>query len=458
MILLTSYQPSTYFTTCELNGIMRMVPNELTITVVGLGYVGLPTALALHHSGFKINGIDISKDVINDLNKGKIPFVDQGIDLKIPVESNRWNVSNDFSSTIPDSDVVLITVPTPVSDDKEPDLQYVNSACRSVLESVDLDSMTIVTLESTVYPGVTRRIMNEICNDLGILENENLHFSYSPERISPGDPTKSVDSVARIIGSDSKQVGEFLAEIYSTITSAGASYVGSIEVAESSKLIENVQRDIDIAFINELSIILPKIGVDVEQVLSAASTKWNFHRHTPGIGVGGHCIPVDPYYYISLTKELGLESKLSKSAREINEKMPSHSFMKLMTIIESMDIKVKRALVLGFSYKPETGDVRETPIEEFTHLLHQSNIMPVVCDPYLEGHDCPEWVEFTNNISELDDFDIVILATAHDKFIKLDWKELLHTSKYPVIFDGRRALNKDNLEKMGWKYFGIGHP
>ena len=437
---------------------MHLNPSETTISVVGLGYVGLPTALALHKAGFEVFGIDISENVIQTLNAGKLPFVDEGTELIIPTGSERWVVTNNFDDAIPFSDVVLITVPTPVDESNKPDLGFVISASKSVLKSIDRESKTIVALESTVYPGVTRRELGKICDDLGIIQNEHVFLAYSPERISPGDPERSVDSVARIVGCDSEHIGKQLSEIYSTITNSGSTYVGSIEVAEASKLIENVQRDIEIAFVNELSTVLPKLGVDVEEVLNAASTKWNFHRHVPGIGVGGHCIPVDPYYYISLSESLGQDSKIGKAARQINESMPKRSFDSINEFLEVEGIEPKKVLFLGYSYKSETGDTRETPVRELGELISSSGIKCLIWDPYVEAIEFPEWAIPTDDPLEETDIDLVILATAHEACVSIDWNGLRSSCNRPAIFDGRRALSPKEMTEMGWNYHAVGFP
>jgi len=437
---------------------MQANPAEMTISVVGLGYVGLPTALALHNAGFAVNGIDISEDVIGTLAKGGLPFVDEGSEFIIPVDSDRWNVTCDFGEAIPKSDIVLITVPTPVNESNEPDLSFVISASKSVLQSINPMSRTIVTLESTVYPGVTRKELGGICEELGISQNETVFLAYSPERVSPGDPSKSVDSVARIVGCDSEDVGGLLAEVYSLITTAGSTYVGSIEVAEASKLIENVQRDIDLAFVNELSTILPQLGIDVEEVLDAASTKWNFHRHTPGIGVGGHCIPVDPYYYISLSRGVGSETELGRAARKINESMPSQSIRMISQLLEREEIIAKKALVLGYSYKSETGDSRETPVRELTHHLASSGIETFVWDPYVEPSEFPDWITSVESPMGESGFDLVVLATAHEACVSIDWEHLHSLCNNHALFDGRRALGPEEMKEIGWKYHGVGYP
>jgi len=428
----------------------------ITIGVVGLGYVGLPTALAFHKAGFKVIGVDKSQRVVDSLLKGVSHLLDESSDEFIPHDLDNWSVTNDFGICVPNSDVILITVPTPVDEKNEPDLGYVESAARNVLENIDWDKKTTIVLESTVFPGVTRRVFGEISKELGVPIGENVSIAYCPERVDPGVSSKSVSGVAQIVGCDDPVTGEWLAGLFGKITDEGSTYVGKMEVAEASKLIENVQRDIDIAFVNELSVTLPRMGIDVEEVLAAAATKWNFHRHTPGIGVGGHCIPIDPYYYISISENVGFQSILSKAAREINESMPKISVGQIKSIFQD-GLSGKKVLILGYSYKPELGDTRETPVKYLSELLSSSECEVHIYDPLVK-ENLPEFVTHVTDLRKLEKVDLVILATGHSEFINLDWVRMKETCPTAKVFDGRRCLNQEELEGHGWKYFGIGLP
>ena len=271
--------------------------SDLTVGIIGLGYVGLPTAIGFHDSGFNVWGVDISQRTVDMVNRGENPTGDPDVDDIIPAPgSERWNITTSTSEAVPYCDVVLVTVPTPVTEDLKPDLSYVQKAGRTVFESLNRGSRTIVVLESTVYPGVTAQTWLPELEDLDLEIGVDVEIAYCPERFNPGDPAHGVRQVARVIGCSNPDVGEGLVGLYSRLTSEDVRYVGKLEVAEAAKVIENVQRDINIALVNELARIFPELDVDVEDVLSAAATKWNFHRYTPGVGVGGHCIPVDPYY------------------------------------------------------------------------------------------------------------------------------------------------------------------
>ena len=429
---------------------------DLRICVVGLGYVGLPTAIAFHNAGLNVIGVDISERVITELKDGRVPLVDSSSDLSVPIGSSRWDVTMDISSGVYNSDIILITVPTPVNDDRSPDLSYVSRASTEIIESIDRGKKTIVILESTVFPGVTRDLIGGICKSRGISLGDEVVLAYCPERVNPGSEEGEISSSDQIIGCDDQEAGRYLAELFSKITSGTSTYVGKIEVAEASKLIENVQRDIDIAFTNELSIVLPKLGVDVEEVLAAAETKWNFHRHKPGIGVGGHCIPVDPYYYISIAKKAGLENSISSFAREINNNMPINSAKDLFDLIGSKE--KKKILVLGYSYKAELGDVRETPVYPFVEQLLNLDCEVQIWDPLVESSEIPHSVTVVSDPYGCDGVDAVVIATAHREVLDLDWRRMLKVCNNPLIYDGRRVIESASMKDLGWDYSAVGYP
>ena len=431
---------------------------DKNICIVGLGYVGLPTALAFHESGYTILGIDVSENTINLLNQGKNPLIDATSNQIIPNSSDRWKVSTDFKE-IKNSDIILITVPTPVNEDKSPNLSYVVTASTSVLDNIDRNKKTTIVLESTVYPGVTRKVLGKLLQERDIKIGKEVEIAYCPERVSPGDEGRTVGSVARVIGCDDEGEGENLARIYSSITTKSSTYVGKIEVAEAAKMVENLQRDIDIALSNELSIVLSRIGVDVEEVLSAAATKWNFHRHTPGIGVGGHCIPVDPYYYIELANKVGYNSILSKTARDINEGMPRIAASEIMNKIGKNNNMGKiKILILGYSYKPELGDTRETPVKELVEILNKNDFEVILWDPLVNEDEIPDFVNKINDPYCLKEVEMIVLATAHKEILNLDWDLLGTTCTNKRIYDGRRVLDKNKFRNKHWDISGIGIP
>jgi len=431
------------------------------IGIIGLGYVGLPTAIGFHDAGFNVWGVDISQRTVDMVNRSENPTGDPDVDDIIPAPgSERWNITASTSEAVPNCDVVLVTVPTPVTEDLKPDLSYVQKAGRAVFESLKRDSRTIVVLESTVYPGVTAQTWIPEIEDIGLEIGVDVEIAYCPERFNPGDPAHGVRQVARVIGCSNPEVGEGLVGLYSRLTSEDVRYVGKLEVAEAAKVIENVQRDINIALVNELARIFPELDVDVEDVLSAAATKWNFHRYTPGVGVGGHCIPVDPYYMMQRAADVGVPAELITAARAVNRTMPIHVAGVLNELLYKAGVPAGegKVLLLGWSYKAEVGDPRETPAEPLTEALQSKDIAVAAYDPHLMDGDFPDNVEVVSDINKAEGYDLAVLVTAHKSCIEIDWADLATRMRNPILYDGRRVLDLQLLQKYGWVTEAIGKP
>jgi nucleotide sugar dehydrogenase len=434
---------------------------ELTIGIIGLGYVGLPTAIGFHDAGFKVWGVDISQRTVDMVLQGLNPTGDPDVNEIMPKPgTERWNITTSSAEAVPHCDVILVTVPTPITQDLKPDLSYVESAGRDVFKSIRKGTRTIVVLESTVYPGVTAQTWHPIIKEFGLEIGTDVEIAYCPERFNPGDSAHGVRQVARVIGCSNPEVGDELVSLYSRLTSEDVRYVGKLEVAEAAKVIENVQRDINIALVNELARIFPVLGVDVEDVLSAAATKWNFHRYTPGVGVGGHCIPVDPYYMIQRAADVGVPAGLITAARAVNRSMPSHVSGVLSEIMWSNDVPANNAkvLLLGWSYKAEVGDPRETPAEPLAGTLMSKGVTVGAWDPHLESNMFPEGIEVVTDISQANGYDMAVLVTAHKACLELDWKRLLSQMRTPLIYDGRRVLDTEALTEIGWIAHAVGKP
>ena len=434
---------------------------QLTIGVIGLGYVGLPTAIGFHDAGFNVWGVDVSQRTVDMVRAGENPTGDPDVDDIIPAPgTERWNITTSTAEAVPHCDVVLVTVPTPITHDLKPDLSYVAAAGRAVFEAIPKGSNTIVVLESTVYPGVTAQTWLPIVEELGLVIGDDVEIAYCPERFNPGDSAHGVRQVARVIGCSNPDVGEALVALYQKLTSEDVRYVGKLEVAEAAKVIENVQRDINIALVNELARIFPALDVDVEDVLSAAATKWNFHRYTPGVGVGGPCIPVDPYYMIQRAADVGVPAGLITAARAVNRSMPSHVAGVLTDVMWSAKVPADAAkvLLLGWSYKAEVGDPRETPAEPLAETLMAKGITVGAWDPHLESSMFPEGVIAETDVSEANGYDMVVLVTAHKACLDLDWQALLSNMRTPLLYDGRRVLDLDALKSMGWQCYAVGKP
>ena len=435
--------------------------SDLTVGIIGLGYVGLPTAIGFHDAGFTVWGVDVSKRTVDMVMKGENPTGDPDVDDIVPKPgTERWHITTSAAEAVPNCDVVLVTVPTPITHDLKPDLSYVAGAGRDIFQAIEKGSNTIVVLESTVYPGVTAQTWHPIIEELGLEIGEDLEIAYCPERFNPGDPAHGVRQVARVIGCSNPEVGEALVSLYSKLTSEDVRYVGKLEVAEAAKVIENVQRDINIALVNELARIFPALDVDVEDVLSAAATKWNFHRYTPGVGVGGHCIPVDPYYMIQRAADVGVPAGLITAARAVNRSMPSHVAGVLSDLMWNAGVPAGEAkvLLLGWSYKAEVGDPRETPAEPLAETLISKGIKVGAWDPHLAVNDFPDDIEVVTDLSQANGYDMVVLVTAHKACLSIDWESLAKQMRTTIVYDGRRVLDLEELTQMGWQAHAVGKP
>jgi len=437
-------------------------PNSgAVVGIVGLGYVGLPTAIGFHDSGFQVWGCDTSEPVIQALNEKRNPIGDHALDAQIPSpDLDTWNITESIEELTSVCDIILVTVPTPITIDSKPDLSYVYGAGEKIFASIDKKRHTTVVLESTVYPGVTNQTWRPLIEKYGLCEGKEVDIAYCPERFNPGDEQRTVRKVARVVGCSNEFIGNGLVRFYQHLTSEDVRYVGKLEVAEAAKVIENVQRDINIALVNELARIFPALDVDVEDVLSAAATKWNFHRYTPGVGVGGHCIPVDPYYMIQRAADVGVPAGLITAARAVNRSMPNHVAQVLVNLLwkEGLTAENTSVLLLGWSYKAEVGDPRETPAEPLAQALHEKGIRVGVYDPYLEADGMPDHVEWVDDITAVEGYDMAVLVTAHKACVDIDWSSLLSRMNRPLLYDGRRVLDLDALTSMGWTTHAVGRP
>ncbi|NKE34522.1 nucleotide sugar dehydrogenase [Natronococcus sp. JC468] len=420
-----------------------------TVCVVGLGYVGLPLAVGFAQADYRVIGFDVDDSKVETLQNG----VDTTGDLSDSAVLDGDITYTTDAAAVRDADYVLVTVPTPVEDER-PNLAFIESAAETVGKHLTRD--TTVVLESTVYPGVTREEFAPAIEDASGLEaGEDFFVAYSPERATPGDGEHSLDSVVKVVGGQNDAVLENVAALYESVVDTGVHRAPSIEVAEACKVVENVQRDVNIALMNELSMALEKMDIDTHDVLEAAGTKWNFHDYRPGL-VGGHCIPVDPYFFAHRAKESGADPELILTSRDVNESMPDH--VAELTIKALNDghktLCESRVLVLGVSYKPNVGDIRSSKVANVIDRLHQYGIDVVGYDPHADddaveqtfGIDVQESLSFA-------DFDGVILATPHAEFDDLDLGNVATAlGDDPALIDVAGAFDADDATDHGFVY------
>lgn len=435
----------------------KITEKKAKICIVGLGYVGLPTAIFFAENDFDVIGVGIDPKKLDMINQGISPLGELGLDERLEkvVKKGKLVATLDLPEATRQSDIILLIVPTPVTKSKDPDLSHVMDAGKKV--SRGLEKGKLVVLESTVYPGVTEEVLQPILEESGLKAGEDFGLAYCPERYNPGDDDHSIEKVARVVGGITPEWAEITRKLYQFIIEEDIKVLRNIKTSEAAKVIENTQRDLNIALVNELAMIFEKIGIDVMEVIEGASTKWNFNVYYPGGGVGGHCLPVDPYYLVKKAKELGYHSKVIAAGRTINDHMPQHVFGLLADSLNDNEKSVKNSkiVVLGLSYKENVGDDRESPSEELINELKHYQAQVTIVDPYIEETQVYGTLE-SDLYQALEDADAMVLMTAHQEFRDLDFQKAKKLMKIPIIVDARRIYDPEKLREMGFIYSGVG--
>lgn len=433
----------------------KIVNREEKLSLIGLGYVGLPIAVAFSK---KINVIGF------DINSHKIETYIKGIDPTKEVGDEAIKQCNvDFTSDeqkLRESKFHIVAVPTPVRTDKTPDLSPVIGASKVL--GRNLTKGSIVVYESTVYPGVTEDICVPILEkESGLKCGKDFKVGYSPERINPGDKKHRLENIVKIVSGMDDEALETIASVYSLVIEAGVYRAESIKVAEAAKVIENSQRDINIAFVNELSMIFSKMGIDTKAVLKAAGTKWNFLPFEPGL-VGGHCIGVDPYYLTYKADQLGYHSRIILAGRRINDGMGAYVASELVKNMIHADAKVKnaRVLILGLTFKGNCPDTRNTKVIDIVNELHTYEIETAVYDPVADSAEAErEYGIKLISEDELSGFDAVIVAVDHEEFKSLTTDDIramyADDCKKMVISDVKGIYDKKEFENAGFEYWRL---
>lgn len=434
----------------------KLVSGDEKLALVGLGYVGMPIAVAFSKK-VKVVGFD--------LNAKKIELYKNGIDPTNEVGNEAVkNCSVEFTadeSKLKEARFIIVAVPTPVNDDHTPDLTPVEGA--SEIVGRNLTKGSVVVYESTVYPGVTEDICVPILEkESGLKCGTDFKIGYSPERINPGDKVHRLETITKIVSGMDDETLDTVAKTYELVVKAGVHRAESIKVAEAAKVIENSQRDINIAFMNELSIIFNKMGIDTKSVLEAAGTKWNFLKFYPGL-VGGHCIGVDPYYLTYKAEEMGYHSQIILSGRRINDDMGKYVAENTVKNLIKADVPVKNAKVaiLGFTFKENCPDTRNTKIIDIYNELREYGIIPVIADPEADADEAKRLygIEFID-INDIKNCDAVILAVAHEQFKNLgqaDFDKMFKSGRNEekVLVDIKGLLSRKEYEKAGYKYWRL---
>ncbi|MCZ6149470.1 nucleotide sugar dehydrogenase [Campylobacter ureolyticus] len=397
---------------------------SIKISVIGLGYVGLPLAVAFSDK-FKVIGFDVNEKRVEELNKFNDKTLEIDLEkLKNAITNNKMKLSSNIDD-IKECNFYIVSVPTPVDKNNRPDLTPLLKASQSV-GSV-LKKGDIVVYESTVYPGATEEECVPVLEKFSNLKfNEDFFCGYSPERINPGDKEHTITKIKKITSGSTKKVADIVDDVYASIIKAGTFKASSIKVAEAAKVIENTQRDINIAFVNELAMIFEKMHIDTTEVLKAAGTKWNFLKFNPGL-VGGHCIGVDPYYLTHKAQELGYHPEIILAGRRINDNMGKYAANRVVKLMIKHDKKINKAkvLILGITFKENCPDIRNSRVIDVIKELNEFGCNVDVYDPWADKNEVLR--EYNLNLIEnlnLNNYDAVVLAVAHDEFKNLDFSNL----------------------------------
>jgi UDP-N-acetyl-D-galactosamine dehydrogenase len=417
-----------------------------SVAVVGLGYVGLPLAVALGDH-FRVIGFDISRARIEELRRGE--------DGTREVEPARLAAASveytDDPSRLAEAGVIVVAVPTPIDGNRKPDLRPVVGATRTV--GAHMSAGCVIAYESTVYPGLTEEICVPLLEEQsGLVCGRDFTVGYSPERINPGDKVHTLESIVKVVAGQDQPTADLLARFYGTVVKAGVHRASSIKVAEAAKVIENTQRDLNIALMNELALIFDRMDIDTNEVLQAAGTKWNFLPFRPGL-VGGHCIGVDPYYLTFKAESIGFHPQVILAGRRINDGMGKFVAEKAIKAMINAGCQIKGARVglFGLTFKENVPDLRNSRVEDIIHELVDYHVDVLVHDPLADTTEAKE--EYGVNLLPLEDLrelDAVILAVSHAEFARLDVNRLKDMFRIPekgIIIDVKGFLDRDSLAR-----------
>ena len=421
-----------------------IIKNQINIAIIGLGYVGLPLA-AEFGKFFNTIGFDINHSRIKELQSG------HDSTLEVPPEELAQLINIKFTSILNDiqnCNIFIVTVPTPIDSDKKPDLRPLISASKSVGKVLKKDD--IVIYESTVYPGATEEICVPILEKFsGLIFNKDFFCGYSPERINPGDKEHRLPSIKKITSGSTSEIATKVDNLYKKIISAGTHKTSSIKVAEAAKVIENTQRDVNIALINELALIFNRLDIDTEAVLDAAGTKWNFLPFKPGL-VGGHCIGVDPYYLTDKAIKVGYEPDMILAGRRINDNMGEFVVSQVIKLMSSKNIYSKDAnvLIMGLTFKENCPDLRNTKVVDLVYGFERLDCNVDVFDPWADSiESIKEYGVKTIKEPFSEKYDAIILAVAHDEFTKLSLEEIKsYGKKKHVLYDIKYLLKEYEVD------------
>lgn len=421
--------------------------DRIKICVIGLGYVGLPLA-RLFSTKYPTIGFDMNQTRVDALNSGHDATLEVSDELLQDALDNNGFRCTKNPDDIRDCNFYVVAVPTPVDDNNRPDLKPLLGASETVGKVISKGD--IVVYESTVYPGVTEEECLPVVERVsGLKFNEDFFAGYSPERINPGDKLHTVEKIKKVTSGSTPEIADIVDDIYNSVLVNGTHKAPSIKVAEASKIIENSQRDVNIAFMNELAKIFNAMGIDTHDVIEAASSKWNFIKLSPGL-VGGHCISVDPYYLIQKAQVYGVLPRVMFAARRLNDGMGAYVANQTIKAMNLKGVKVKdsRILILGITFKENCPDIRNTKIVDIYHTLAEYSSDITIYDPWANADAVRHeyGIDIANTLPEGNNYDAVILAVAHNQFKDLDIRGLLADNVNGVVYDVKGILPREIID------------
>ncbi len=413
----------------------------MNISVIGLGYVGFPLALQAASKGHNVVGVEKNLGIIYTVNKGETHLDEEFIHDLLS------NTKIQAQDKVENSDAYIICVPTPVTKTKLPDLGLVKKATEEVAEIIQDNQLVVI--ESTIYPGVCEEIVKPILDKTG----KKYLLAHCPERINPGDKKWNVGNIPRVVGGLDNESTEKAKRLYESIIDAEIVGVSQIKAAEATKILENTFRDVNIAFVNEMAQSFYRMGIDFAEVIKGSSTKpFGFMAHYPGVGVGGHCIAVDPYYMIEKGKASGFDHEFLTLARKINSNMPIYTVKLIQNELNELELPIKgtKIGIYGLSYKPDVADERESPSYNVIKRLRNRSADLVIYDPYMKNE---------SDVEGLNEFfkeaECIVVCTAHSEIKNIDY-DILKKNNVKLVVDGRNCLNKEEINKLGIRYVGVG--
>ena len=433
---------------------------NLNACVIGLGRVGLPTAAVLADSGVNVIGADISSETVNIVNSGRSKYDDEpGLPqlVKKTVNQGKLRATTEIASAVSKSDFIIVCVPTPVDEKKIPDYSAIIDVSKIISNNVVKGS--IVIIESTVGPGTVENLIIPLIEQNGLKAGKDFGVASCPERANPGEILHSLRTVPRIVGGIDWKTVEAVTTFYEAVFNVEIIKVSDLKTANAVKLTENIFRDTNIALMNELAILYEKLGIDVIKVIEACTTKWNFAPHYPGPGVGGPCLPANPYYMIHEGVKVGYIPYLIRMAREVNDRMPEHVIKLITEALNEVKkhIKGSKIALLGVSYKADVRDLQMTPIKQIFNPLKKMGAKISFYDPYFRGENIFHTKSSSSYIDAVKDADCIVIGTAHKEFAQIDLEKIAKEANMPAaIVDAKAVFSSSDIKNHGFSFRGIG--